>query len=161
MNYKIEKESHLNENISLRPGVIQFLREIHQNYEIIIFSLSDKKTVDYLINSLDKNKKFLDAIIYRENFKIINDEFVLDLTEFSRDLNKIVVVGNIPQIYQKYKDNSINIKSYYEEDLNDNILIRLIDVLQRIAESKGNIPEIILKHRDEIIKNITIGSFNY
>ena len=161
LNYKIEKESHLNENISLRPGVIQFLREIHQYYEIIIFSLSDKKTVDYLINSLDKNKKFLDAIIYRENFKIINDEFVLDLTEFSRDLNKIVVVGNIPQIYQKYKDNSINIKSYYEEDLNDNILIRLIDVLQRIAESKGNIPEIILKHRDEIIKNITIGSFNY
>ena len=161
LNYKIEKESHMNESISLRPGVIQFFTEIHQYYEIIIFSLSDKKTVDYLANSLDKSKKFLDNILYRENLKIINDEFVLDITEFSRDLNKIVVVGNIPQIYQKYKDNSINIKSYCEEDLNDNILIKLIGILKRIVENKGNIPEIILKYKDEIIKNITIGSFNY
>ena len=161
LNYKTENDSQKSENIILRPGVIQFLKEIQQYYEIIVFSLSDKKTVDYLINSMDKNKVFIDEILYRDNFIIINDEFVLDLTKYFRDLNKTVIVGNIPQIYQIFKDNAINIKSYFEKDLNDKILIRLIPILKDIVEKKGNVSEMILKYKDEIIKNITIGSFKY
>ena len=151
----------MNKNIKLRPNAITFLREIQQYYEIIVFSLCDKIKVDSLTNSLDKRKKFIDYKLNRDNFKILNDEFVLDLNKISRDLNKVVIVGNIPQIFQLFKENAINIKSYWDENLNDNILIKLIPILKNIVEEKGNVPELLLKYQDEIIKNITIGTFKY
>ena len=163
LNYKQEEEgeTNMNKNIKLRPNAIMFLREIQQYYEIIVFSLCDKIKVDSLTNSLDKRKKFIDYKLNRDNFKILNDEFVLDLNKISRDLNKVVIVGNIPQIFQLFKENAINIKSYWDENLNDNILIKLIPILKNIVEEKGNVPELLLKYQDEIIKNITIGTFKY
>ena len=161
LNFKLKNEYDTKGKVRLRPGLIQFLAEIQKYYEIIVFSLCDKKIVDYLINTIDKRNKFFDYKLYRENFNIINDEFVLNLNKFSRDLDKTVIISNIPQIYKLHKENSINIKSYWEEDYDDNILIKLISILKNIVEEEADIPEILLKYNDEIIKNITIGSFQY
>ena len=161
LNFKLKNEYDTKGKIRLRPGLIQFLTEIRTYYEIIVFSLCDNKIVDYLINSLDKRKIFFDYRLYRENFNIFNDEFVLNLNHFSRDLDKIVIISNIPQIYKLHKENSINVKSYWEEDFDDNILIKLIPILKNIVEEEADVPEMLLKYKDEIIKNITIGSFKY
>ena len=159
LNFKLKNEYDTKGKVRLRPGLIQFLTEIQKYYEIIVFSLCDNKIVDYLINSIDKRNKFFDYRLYRENLSIINDEFILNLNQFSRDLDKIVIICNIPQIYTLHKENSINIKSYLEEDFDDNILIKLIPILKRIVEEEEDVPQMLLKYRDEIIKNITIGSF--
>ena len=161
LNFKLKNEYDTKGKIRLRPGLIQFLTEIQKYYEIIVFSLCDNKIVDYLINSLDKRKIFFDYRLYRENFNIFNDEFVLNLNHFSRDLDKIVIISNIPQIYKLHKENSINVKSYWEEDFDDNILIKLIPILKNIVEEEADVPEMLLKYKDEIIKNVTIGSFKY
>ena len=162
LNFKLKNEYDTKGIVKLRPGLIKFLKEIQKYYEIIVFSLCDNKIVDFLINSIDKKNKFFDYRLYRENFSIINDEFILNLNQFSnRDLDKLVIISNIPQIYKLHKENSINIKSYLEEDYDDNILINLLPILKNIVEEKADVPEMLLKHRDEIIKNITIGSFQY
>ena len=161
VNLKIEDESDSKGTLKLRPGIIPFLREIQKYYEIFVFSLSENEIADHLINSIDKRKKFFDYRLYRENLNIINDQFVIDLSKFNRPLEKSIIISNLPQIYQLQKENSINIKSYYKEDLNDNILKKLLSILKNIVEEEGDISEILLKYRDDIIKYVTIGYFQY
>ena len=110
------------------------------------------------MNSIEKRNKFIDYRLYRENFSIINDEFVLDLKEIGRPLEKIIIISNIPQIYQLYKENSINIKSYWEENLNDNILTNLMIILKNIVREGGDVRDLLLEFKDDIIKYVTIGS---
>ena len=79
------------------------------------------------------------------------------MNQIGRPLDKIIIISNIPQIYQYNKENSINIKSYWEEDLIDNILNNLFIILKNIAKEEGDVRKHLLKYKDEIIKNITIG----
>lgn len=162
INLELEDESESKGTLKLRPGVITFLKEIKNYYEIIIFSLSEKKIVEYLINSIEKRNSFFSYRLFRENFKIVNEEFVIDLNQIERPLDKIIIVSNIPQIYQYNKENAINIKGYWKEDLDDSILNKLLTILKEIArEEEDNIPNLLLKYKDDIIKNVTIGSINY
>ena len=147
--------------LKFRPGLISFLKEMSNFFEIFVFSLSEDKIADYIMNSIEKRNKFFDYRLYRENLKINNDEFVFDLNVIERPLDETIIISNIPQIYQLYKENSINIKSYWEEDFTDNILRNLSPMLRQIAKEGGDIRENLLKYRDDIIKIATIGSFEY
>ena len=158
INLELDNKYESKGTLKLRPGLISFLKEMHYYYEIIIFSLSEEKITNYLLDSIEKRNKFIDYRLYRENFSIINDEFVLDLKEIGRPLDKIIIISNIPQIYQLYKENSINIKSYWEEDLNDNILTKLMIILKNIVREGGDVRELLSDFRDDIIKYVTIGS---
>ena len=158
INLELDNKYESKGTLKLRPGLISFLKEMHYYYEIIIFSLSEEKITNYLLNSIEKRNKFIDYRLYRENFSIINDEFVLDLKEIGRPLEKIIIISNIPQIYQLYKENSINIKSYWEENLNDNILTNLMIILKNIVREGGDVRDLLLEFKDDIIKYVTIGS---
>ena len=159
LNLELKGDSKSKGNLQLRPGLNSFLKEISNYYEIIIFSLSEKAISDYLMNSIEKRNKFIDLRLYRENLKIDNNEFVIDLNEFCRPIDKVIIVSNIPQIGHLHKKNFINIKSYWEEDLKDNILNYLMNILKNIAQEEGDVVDLLLKYRNDIIKNITIGSF--
>ena len=161
INLKLEDELVSKGTLRLRPGLIPFLKEIQKYYEIIIFSLSESKITDYLLNAIEKRNKFFNYRIYRENLSIVNEEFVIDLNQIDRPLNSIIIISNIPQIYQNNKENAINIKSYWKEDLNDKILNKLITILKNIVDEGGDIRELLLEYKDEIIKKITLGSFEY
>ena len=161
INLKLEDELVSKGTLYLRPGLISFLKEIQKYYEIIIFSLSENKIADYLINAIEKRNKFFDYKLYRENLSIVNEEFVIDLNQIDRPLYSIIIISNIPQIYQNNKENAINIKSYWKEDLNDSILNKLAIILKNIADEEGDAREMLLEYKDEIIKKVTIGSFEY
>ena len=162
INLKLDNNKSESKGIlKFRPGLISFLKEMSNFFEIFVFSLSEDKIADYIMDSIEKRNKFFDYRLYRENLKIINDEFVFDLDVIERPLNETIIISNIPQIYQLYKDNSINIKSYWEEDFTDNILRNLSPMLRQIAKEGGDVRELLLKYRDDIIKIATIGSFEY
>jgi hypothetical protein len=162
INLKLDNNKSESKGIlKFRPGLISFLKEMSNYFEIFVFSLSEDKIADYIMDSIEKRNKFFDYRLYRENLKINNDEFVIDLDVIERPLDEIIIISNIPQIYQLYKDNSINIKSYWEEDFSDNILRNLSPMLRQIAKEGGDVRELLLKYRDDIIKIATIGSFEY
>jgi len=163
INLKLEDELEFKSKGILRhrPGLISFLKEIQNYYEIIIFSLSEDNIADYLINSIEKRNKYFDYRLYRENLSILNDEFIINLNQIGRPLDKILIISNIPQLYQYNKENAINIKSYWGEDLNDNILYKLGIILKNIAKDNGDIHSLLLKYKDEIIKNVTLGALVY
>jgi CTD small phosphatase-like protein 2 len=156
INYKLDNESELKGTLILRPGLIPFLREIHKFFEIIIFSLSKKQLADYLINSIDKKNQFFDYRLFRENFSIVNDEFIIDLSQINRPLSKILIISNIPQIYKLYKDNGIYLQSYWEENLKDKVLGQLMSILKNIANENGDIREILVNYRDNLVNQLIL-----
>lgn len=156
INLKLDNETESKGTLILRPGLIPFLKEIHKFYEIIIFSLCEKKIADYLINSIEKRNQFFDYKLYRENFSIINDEFVLDLNQINRPLSKILIISNIPQIYQLHKDNAIYLQSYWEENIKDKVMGQLMSILRNIADEDGDIREILLKYKDNLVNHVIL-----
>ena len=156
INYKLDNESELKGTLILRPGLIPFLREIHKFFEIIIFSLSKKQLADYLINSIDKKNQFFDYRLFRENFSIVNDEFIIDLSQINIPLSKILIISNIPQIYKLYKDNGIYLQSYWEENLKDKVLGQLMSILKNIANENGDIREILVNYRDNLVNQLIL-----
>ncbi len=156
LNLKLDNETESKGTLILRPGLIPFLKEIHKFYEIIIFSLCEKKVADYLINSIEKRNQFFDYKLYRENFSIVNDEFVLDLNQINRPLNKILIISNIPQIYQLHKDNAIYLQSYWEENIKDKVMGQLMSILRNIADEDGDIREILLKYKDTLVNHVIL-----
>ena len=86
---------------------------------------------------------------------IIDNEFVKDLTRIGRPLDKIVIVDNMPQNFRLQKENGINIRSFWGEDIYDTALINLSPILVKIAQEGGDIRVGLEKYRDEILEKVS------
>ena len=59
------------------------------------------------------------------------------------------------QCFELQKENGINIRSYWEEDKNDVVLLDLIPVLINIAKDEGDIRKGLLKYEEDIVTKIS------
>jgi len=74
-----------------RPGVDNFLKELSQYYEIVLFSPSLPGVADEVVNSLDKSGCIMHRL-YRESTSFINGVHVKDLS--SRKCSKKQVLSS-------------------------------------------------------------------
>ena len=93
----------------------------------------------------------------------MGNDFIKDLTRVGRPLDKIIIVDNMPQNFRLQKENGINIKAFWGEDVNDNALEELGKILVNIARDGGDVRIGLEKYRDEIVKKVTsnISRNNY
>ena len=86
-----------------------------------------------------------------------------DLSRIGRDLDKMIIVDNMPQNYRLHKKNGINIKGFWGEELNDRILYNLKDILVRIAKEGGDLRIGLEKYHEDIAEKVTssIYQFNF
>ena len=111
--------------LKVRPGITEFLDEMDKYYELIIFTGSIEDYANLLIDAIEENKIYFEHRLFREHMIIIDNEFVKDLTRISRPLDKIIIVDNLPQNFKLQKENGINIKSFWGEDIYDDALFNL------------------------------------
>jgi TFIIF-interacting CTD phosphatase-like protein len=78
------------------------------------------------------------------------------LSQINRPLSKILIISNIPQIYKLYKDNGIYLQSYWEENLKDKVLGQLMSILKNIANENGDIREILVNYRDNLVNQLIL-----
>ena len=78
-----------------------------------------------------------------------------DLSRVGRPLDKIAIVDNMPQNFRLQKENGINIKAFWGEEVYDTALIDLGKILVNIAKDGGDIRDGIYKYKDEILKKVT------
>ena len=146
--------------VQIRPGLLEFLENIKNNYEIIVFSSGNQKYSDAIIDSIDEKYKFIDYRLYQEHCVIINNDFVKDLSKIGRPIDKMVIVDNMFQNYRLQKDNGINIKSFYGDNSNDKILFYLSKILIKLARDGGDLRKGIKRYWNEIIFKISSNLFN-
>jgi Dullard-like phosphatase family protein len=131
--------------IQLRPGILEFFEAVKPYYEIVLFCNGNKKYSDLVINSVEKNRKYIDQRLYREQSIVVNNDFVKDISKIGRPIDKTIIVDNLPQNFRLNKENGINIKSFYGDNPNDKILFNLSKILVNIGKTNGDVREEIKK----------------
>ena len=155
VHFKVNPENETEGVLRVRPGIIEFLDSIDQYYELIIFTAATQEYADLLIDAVEENKIYFEHRLYRQHTVIIDNDFVKDLSRVGRPLDKIAIVDNMPQNFRLQKENGINIKAFWGEEVYDTALIDLAPILINIAQEGGDIRDGLGKYRDEIVKKVT------
>ena len=138
-----------------RPYLFGFLEEVGHYYELIIWSSTNEAYANSLIDAVEYEKKYFDYVLYREHSIIIGNDFVKDLTRVGRDLDKIIIIDDMPQNFRLQKENGITIKPFYGDDFDDSALYELVPILKHIAEERNDVRIGLRKYREEISKKVT------
>ena len=148
----IEKEIY-DIHVLIRPGVKEFLEEMKDYYEIVIFTASISKYADILINIIDQ-KGYCPYRLFREHCTFINNTFIKDLTKLGRDLKDIIIVDNSPFSYSFHPNNGLPILSWFE-DKDDKELFNIIPILiflSKVNDVREYIPKMVINNTISYIK---------
>ena len=104
---------------------------------------------------MNEEEKYFDYRFFIQHSIVVENEFVKDLQRIGRQIDKMIIVDNLPQNYKLQKKNGINIKSYWEEDYNDVALGELAQILINIIQNGEDVRNGIEKYRNEIIGKVT------
>ena len=129
----------------LRPGLIQFLTELSEFYEIIIFTSSPKIYADGIIDKIDQNGNLIAHRLYKPHVIFERGKSVKKLNLIGRDLNKIIFVDNMKS-NAKYNPKNLYLIPSWTDDIFDNELYKLKRKLKYICTSG--------KYNDDITKGL-------
>ena len=129
----------------LRPGVIEFLTELSEFYEIIIFTSSPKIYADSIIDKIDQEGNLITHRLYKPHVIFERGKSVKKLNLIGRDLNKIVFVDNMKS-NAKYNPKNLYLIPSWTDDIFDNELYKLKQKLKYICTSG--------KFNDDITKGL-------
>ena len=137
--------------IYLRPGLREFLDNISQYYELIVFSSGIKDYSDQIINFIEIDDKYFDYRLYRQNNNYFNEKYYKDVKKLGRDLKKTIIIDNTnDNIENKIVINNFIINDDCDE-INDRVLYNLSNILIKIAKDEPDDIRIFLrKNRNEI-----------
>ena len=163
VHFKINNEDDSEGTLQIRPGIMPFLDSVGKYYELIVFTAATQDYGDLLIDAIEENNVYFEHRFYRQHTVIIGNDFVKDLNRIGRPIDKIIIVDNMPQNFRLQRENGINIKAFWGEDVNDNALEELGKILINIAKDGGDVRIGLEKYRDEIVKKVTsnISKSNY
>ncbi len=118
--------------VLVRPDAIDFIKEISQYYEVVIFTASISKYANPLLDILDKEKN-IKYRLFRDHCTFINGIYIKDLKRLNRYLKDLIIVDNSPLAYAFDSENGLPIKTWYD-DPEDKELVKLIPILQFLAK---------------------------
>ena len=129
----------------IRPGAIEFLKEISAYYEIIIFTSSYKPYADYILDKLDINKNIISYRLYKSHVIFEKGRSIKKLSMIGRDLKKIIFVDNLKNNAKYNKKNLYLIPSWIG-DMKDDEIYKLKNKLIEISKNE--------KYSDDITKGL-------
>lgn len=114
----------------VRPGAEEFLKEISQYYEVVVFTAALQEYADWVLDQIDPNKH-VKARLYRQHALPYGTNFVKDLSRLGRDIRKVIIVDNVGENFQLQPENGILIRSWIDEP-GDTALEELAPLLKGI-----------------------------
>ncbi|KRX10774.1 HAD-like domain [Pseudocohnilembus persalinus] len=126
--------SKLEADILIRPYIEEFLKNMSQYFEIVVFTAALQSYAQPIIDSIDP-EKYISASLYRQHLKFQNGKYIKDLSYLGRDLSKTIIVDNLKDNFSAQEENGYEIKDYYG-DVNDCELELLEKILMEIVEQQ-------------------------
>ena len=119
----------------IRPGFNKFISEVKKYFdEIFIFTSSQYSYAEKIVKIIDKNK-YISKIYSRKDCSFYNDVFYKDLNKIKKDLSNTIIIDNFPESYLLQHFNGLPIPSFMG-DPNDNELIKLLPILEKLSKVK-------------------------
>jgi len=129
--------------VRVRPFLDQFLADVAQHFEVVVFTASQEAYAGRLLDMLDPNG-CVQHRLYRDACVHVEGNFVKDLSMLGRDLRKTIIVDNSPQAFGYHLDNGIPIESWFGEE-GDTHLPNLLPFLHTLASADDVRP--LLRHQ--------------
>ncbi|EGR29999.1 protein kinase domain protein [Ichthyophthirius multifiliis] len=98
--------------INIRPQAKQFLKQMANYYDIIIWTASVKDYADPIINQLDPEKKYITQKFYRQHCKVNEKGYVKDLRLLCKNLKDVIIIDNLQNSFSLNYQNGIQIKDF-------------------------------------------------
>jgi len=145
---------------AIRPHTQEFLNQVSEFYEVVIFTAGVQEYADWVLNVLDKDKVF-SARLYRQHTVPAGNVFVKDLSLLGRDLKKVVIVDNVAENFELQNGNGILIRSWYG-DQEDKALLDICFVLVEIAKCEvEDVRKALKSLREHLLEQISQGDTKY
>ena len=121
--------------LRIRPGFNKFISEVKKYFdEIFIFTSSQYSYAEEIVKIIDKNK-YISKIYSRKDCSFYNEVFYKDLNKIKKDLSNTIIIDNFPESYLLQHFNGLPIPSFMG-DPNDNELIKLLPILEKLSKVK-------------------------
>ena len=160
-HFRINEENDEQGVLKIRPGVFQFIDEIKEYYEIILFSEAERGYIDLLTEAIGENRYLYDCVLCRDYISIVGKDFVKDLNKIGRSLDRVIIVDNMPQNFYLHKENAIYIKSFWGVENDDKALIDLIPILISISKSGRDVRKELVKYKEKIVTKISSNIYKH
>lgn len=124
----------VNAGINIRPYAREVLREANQDFEVIIFTASQKCYADVVIDFIDPTGELVHHRLYRDNCVNTQGIYIKDLRILTnRRLQDIIIVDNAAYSFGYQLDNGIPIISWHD-DRYDKELYNLMDYIKTLSK---------------------------
>ena len=116
--------------IQIRPGAEEFIKELSEYCEIVIFTAALKSYADLVVDGIDPDGVIADRL-YREHTIGIGNANIKDLEKLGRDIKHVIIIDNYLDNFSLQPKNGLNILDFegneYDDELNylKNDLIKL------------------------------------
>lgn len=100
-----------NNSLLVRPYCHEFLEQMSQYFEIVIFTAAVKDYADQILDTIDK-KGWITHRLYREHTRLEDYVSIKDLSLINRDLSKTIIVDNIASNFKLQPRNGVAISTW-------------------------------------------------
>ena len=117
--------------IQIRPGAEEFIKDLSEYYEIVIFTAALKTYADLVIDGIDPDGAISDRL-YRQHTVGVGNANIKDLDKLGRDIKHVIIIDNFLDNFSLQPKNGLNILDFegneYDDELNylKNDLIKLV-----------------------------------
>ena len=143
-------------HVLIRPYTEQFLAEIANYYDVVVFTSSIPEYAGYVIDKIDKYHVVKGRLFRADCDLNKNGLHLKDLKKLGKNLKDIIIIDNCPISYELNEDNGIPIEAWYS-DLEDNELLKLIPFLKylsKVDDVRPILKQVVNRSSDSLDYNI-------
>ncbi|KAI8872485.1 NIF-domain-containing protein [Ramicandelaber brevisporus] len=141
--------------VQKRPGVDQFLLDVAQHFEVVIFTASIPKYADPVLDILDPHRVIRHRL-FRDSCSIHYGNYVKDLNRLGRSLRRIIILDNSPASYYLHPNNAVPVTTWFH-DMHDTELMDLVPFLTELKD----VDDVMLTLELRELKLNEVGSRDY
>lgn len=130
---EIEQRWH-NMYVQKRPGVDEFLRQMGEVYEVVVYTASLGSYADPVLDRLDMYNS-VSHRLFRESCFRYRGNYVKDLSQLGRSMADTIIIDNSPASYIFHSANAVPISSWFN-DPHDTELIDICPLLTDLSDTK-------------------------
>ncbi|GBF92706.1 mitochondrial import inner membrane translocase subunit-like [Raphidocelis subcapitata] len=134
-----------------RPGAREFLGQLGQYYEVVVYTDEQPLYADPIVNALDAGRT-VQYRLYRQDTQYVDGKHVRDLSKLNRDLRHVLFVSANPDAYEFQPENTLKLKKWAPEkpgESKDTTLLDLIPFLVMVAERVPDVRDVVKAYDGE------------
>ena len=106
--------------IQIRPGAEEFIKELSEYYEIIIFTAALQTYADLVLDGIDPDGVISDRL-YRQHTVSVGNANIKNLEKIGRNIKHVIIIDNFMENFSLQPENGLNIIDFegneYDEEL--------------------------------------------